>query len=65
MNRIVLLDMDGTITPPRLPIEKKMEEALLSLSRVAKIGIVTGSNFEYVMQQCKTLFNKNEKYDQN
>tara|TARA_X000001388_G_scaffold75659_1_gene70994 strand:+ start:916 stop:1728 length:813 start_codon:yes stop_codon:yes gene_type:complete len=61
-NKVVLLDMDGTITPPRQLIEKKMEEALLSLSKVAKVGIVTGSDFNYVMQQCKSLFNKNENY---
>ena len=62
MDRVVLLDMDGTITPPRQAIEKRMEEVLLSLSKIAKVGIVTGSNFDYVMQQCKSLFSRNEDY---
>jgi phosphomannomutase len=59
MSRIVLFDMDGTLTPPRKSIEKNIEEELISLSKITKIGIVTGSDYEYVMQQCKSLFHKN------
>lgn len=62
MSRIVLFDMDGTITPPRKSINKKTEDALISLSKIAKIGIVTGSDYEYVMQQCKSLFQRNEDF---
>ena len=62
MSRIVLFDMDGTLTAPRQKIEKNIEEALISLSHLTKIGIVTGSNFDYVMQQCKSLFQRNEDF---
>ncbi len=62
MSRVVLFDMDGTLTAPRQKIEKNIEEALISLSHLTKIGIVTGSNFDYVMQQCKSLFQRNEDF---
>ena len=62
MSRIVLFDMDGTLTPPRQSIDKKTEEALISLSKITKIGILTGSDYAYVMQQCKSLFQKNEDF---
>ena len=62
MSRIVLFDMDGTLTPPRQSIDKNIEEALISLSKITKIGIVTGSDYAYVMQQCKSLFQKNEDF---
>ena len=62
MSRIVLFDMDGTLTPPRKSIEKNIENALISLSKVTKVGIVTGSDYDYVMQQCKPLFQKNEDF---
>ena len=62
MSRIVFFDMDGTLTPPRKSIDKSIVDMLISLSSVSKIGIVTGSNFEYVMQQCKDLFHKNEDF---
>tara|TARA_R110002020_G_scaffold409912_2_gene619693 strand:+ start:408 stop:1211 length:804 start_codon:yes stop_codon:yes gene_type:complete len=52
MNRVVLFDMDGTLTPPRKAIEESMEDALHKLSQVTKVGIVTGSDFDYVKQQC-------------
>lgn len=56
MQNVVLFDMDGTLTPHRLQMKPDMEDALLRLSKVSKIGIVTGSGFDYVMQQCGSLF---------
>ena len=55
MENVILLDMDGTITPPRKPIEPEMIDALFELSKVSKIGIVTGSGLDYVLQQCSDL----------
>ena len=55
MNKIVLFDMDGTITPPRQPIQRDMIAQLRRLDK-HDIGIVTGSDFEYLHQQCKKLF---------
>ena len=55
-NNICLFDMDGTLTPPRKKIEKRTISKLKKLSEYAKIGIVTGSDFDYVMQQCSEIF---------
>jgi len=56
MSKIVLFDMDGTLTLPRAKIQHGMIRVLRELSASAKIGIVTGSDFEYVMQQCGDMF---------
>tara|TARA_R100000664_G_C2759458_1_gene149294 strand:- start:2709 stop:3467 length:759 start_codon:yes stop_codon:yes gene_type:complete len=47
--------MDGTLTEARKKINSDMVVALNELSKYAKIGIVTGSDFDYVMQQCDEL----------
>jgi phosphomannomutase len=59
VENIVMFDMDGTLTPARKPMEPKMQDALLELSKVAKIGIVTGSGYDYVMQQCGSFLKSN------
>ena len=51
MRKIVLFDMDGTLTPARKQIEPDMIRALKFLEKEYEIGIVTGSDFEYVRQQ--------------
>ena len=56
MKSIILFDMDGTLTPPRRKIEKDVIAALEKKSKDFDIGIVTGSDFDYVMQQCNDLF---------
>jgi len=50
--------MDGTLTEPRCTINQQMIDKLLTLLAISKIGIVTGSDFDYVQEQCKELFNK-------
>ena len=55
-NSIVLFDMDGTLTPARLPADVRMGTSLARLSKYTKIGIVTGSDFDYLNQQCKNLW---------
>ena len=55
---IILFDMDGTLTPARMPIEEDMVSALNDLSNYAKIGIVTGSGIDYLLQQCSRLWSK-------
>ena len=62
MKSVVLFDMDGTITPARQSIEDKMTEALSDLLKVCEVGIVTGSGFEYVMQQCGSFFNSEHDF---
>lgn len=55
MHNIVLFDMDGTLTPPRKPIEDDVIQALKELLSVTKVGLVTGSGYEYVKQQCASF----------
>ena len=53
---IVLFDMDGTLTPPRKNVTQEIIRSLSKLSEVAEIGIVTGSGFDYLVQQCKDIW---------
>ena len=39
MHNIVLFDMDGTLTPPRKPIEDDVIQALKELLSVTKVGL--------------------------
>ena len=55
MKNIVLYDMDGTLTPPRESLEESLIPVLENLSEVAEIGIVTGSDFDYLKQQVGAL----------
>ena len=55
-NAICLFDMDGTLTPPRKKAGLSIVRKLKELSRHMHIGIVTGSDYDYVMQQCGELF---------
>jgi phosphomannomutase len=45
------MDMDGTLTPPRGRMSHNIGQALLGLAYYADLGIVSGSNFEYVYEQ--------------
>ena len=49
--RVFLFDMDGTLTPPRKSIEQPVIEALLKLTKIGKVGVVTGSDYDYVIEQ--------------
>ena len=52
MKKIVLFDMDGTLTPARKKMERKVLNALTDLQNADfEIGIVTGSDLNYVQQQ--------------
>ena len=49
MKKIVLFDMDGTLTPARQPITWDMIRKLIDLQKSGfEIGIVTGSDLEYI-----------------
>lgn len=49
--KLVLLDMDGTLTLPRRPAEPAMLKALVLLKQVADVGIVSGSNLPKIEAQ--------------
>ena len=60
MNNIVLFDMDGTLTEPRKVIKNDIVPALRELCKITEIGIVTGSDYDYVRQQVGTLLENTE-----
>ena len=47
---IVLFDMDGTLTEPREYIQENMIVAIANLLEYSEVGIVTGSDSDYVFQ---------------
>ena len=49
MKKIVLFDMDGTLTPARKRMDWDVIDALCDLQKAGfEIGIVTGSDMDYV-----------------
>ena len=55
--KIVLFDMDGTLTPAREKMKPAMVSALSKLqSSGYDIGIVTGSDMNYLTEQCQIIF---------
>ena len=59
-NRIVLFDMDGTLTPPRMQFDKQLLNPLRNLSKHSQIGILTGSDIDYVKQQMSYVLRHSE-----
>ena len=59
-SRIVLFDMDGTLTPPRMDFDKELLNPLRKLSEHAQIGILTGSDIDYVKQQMNYVIRHSE-----
>ena len=58
--RIILFDMDGTLTPPRKELDRDLIPALRELAKISEIGIVTGSDHNYVLQQMGLLMENSE-----
>ena len=56
MKNVVLFDMDGTLTPARKEMPTEVFDALLLLLEYSDVGIVSGSPFEYIKQQCHPIF---------
>lgn len=52
---IVLFDMDGTLTEPRKAFVPFLSSPLWNLAKVADVGIVTGSDYDYVKEQLSRL----------
>ena len=50
-NSLVLFVVDGTLTEPRQRINKDILISLRELSFVTEIGLLTGSNLEYIKEQ--------------
>ncbi|XP_015789515.1 phosphomannomutase 2 [Tetranychus urticae] len=66
---VCLFDVDGTITPPRLPIDPKVDAFLQRLRTKVAVGLVGGSDLGKILEQLgyKSGTNKSEdviaKYD--
>jgi len=59
LNRIVLFDMDGTLTESRKPFNMTiLGESLFKLSHHADIGIITGSDLNYLQEQMAVFLNQ-------
>jgi len=57
MKKIVLFDMDGTLTPARKAMEPTVLASLKKLHNAGyEIGIVTGSGMNYIKEQCVIMF---------
>jgi len=57
--RIVLFDMDGTLTAARKKISPQMIKLILKLSQTFEIGIVSGSQYSYIEEQLyKLIYHK-------
>jgi len=54
---VVLFDVDGTLTAHRRKIKSNVINALLELSELATIGLVTGSPFSLIEEQLEPFFN--------
>lgn len=50
-NSIVLFDLDGTLTPARQKITSENIHKIVNLLEYCRVGIVTGSEVDYVEQQ--------------
>lgn len=48
---ITLFDMDGTLTEARKPFDRDLFPVLSKLANVSDIGIVSGSDYEYIKEQ--------------
>lgn len=51
MNKLILFDVDGTLTEARAGINTKMLRGLRELCRYAEVGFLTGSSLEYIKEQ--------------
>jgi phosphomannomutase len=56
MKKLFLFDMDGTLTPARCKMSWEVQSALTRLQQSGwDIGIISGSDLDYIKQQCDVL----------
>lgn len=56
MKKVFLFDLDGTLCASRKKIGKDMIDALDGLADHGDIGILTGSDMDFLKEQCQELF---------
>jgi len=55
-DHLVLFDMDGTLTPARGQMGDEIAKALMELLWVAEVGVVSGSDYNYLQEQMPQVF---------
>lgn len=63
-NKIVMFDMDGTLTEPRQAFNSpELSQALYRLTNSGvHVGIITGSDENYLREQMESFFNSSSRY---
>lgn len=56
MKNVFLFDLDGTLCASRKTPPSNVIEALQDANRVVEIGILTGSDLDFLQEQCDELF---------
>lgn len=56
MKKVLLFDLDGTLCLSRKDIPERLVKILSQHNKYAEIGIVTGSDIDFVKEQCDGLF---------
>ena len=60
MKKVVLFDMDGTLTPARQKMDQSMIKPIYDLQQSGfEVAIVSGSDFDYILEQCDILLDIN------
>ena len=66
MSTIFLFDLDGTLCKSRKKVQKNIIKTLSKANESVEIGILTGSDLDFLKEQCEELFlslpHKNKVY---
>lgn len=56
MKTVFLFDLDGTLCNSRKPVTNKLVSLLAEVNKSHEVGILTGSDLDFLQEQCKDLF---------
>ena len=56
MKTVFLFDLDGTLCKSRKPVTNALVSLLVEVNKNHEIGILTGSDLDFIQEQCKDLF---------
>ncbi len=56
MKRVFLFDLDGTLCRSRKKVQKNIIETLSKANESVEVGILTGSDLDFLKEQCEELF---------
>lgn len=56
MKRVFLFDLDGTLCESRKTPPEHVVKELIKANQVAELGILTGSDLDFLQEQCEQLF---------